>query len=304
MFMYTVTNMVILLREYNLMYCALYVNLHISSMIHMIHCIMIVLLLCSLYSCSNFVDLISPDKLDFYNLKVFPIFQKYPQVFKDDGNVNIKKLLSIGEIDDIINVLINLRHVLPEETRELKILEAGFFLFHFKAKSVYCSEYLLSRNEPVLLRSLLQREEETSFNLVRKVVKQYPPSPLTDQILQLVFEIFPALVNEQIVDYKYGMIYYTHLLHEACYIGNVPAINALLNCGADPKLFAENTAIGLKRSALHFAAYSDTTGIDSLTMLLSRFEWSDEEKKAAASAVISNPHMNEELKQFKLNLLQ
>ena len=62
-------------------------------------------------------------------------------------------------------------------------------------------------------------EEETSFKLVRKLVNQYPPSPQTEEILQLAFEIFPTFVNDQIIDYKHGMVYRSHLLHEACYIG-------------------------------------------------------------------------------------
>ena len=73
------------------------------------------------------------------------------------------------------------------------------------------------------------------------------------------------------------------------------AINHFSKCGADPNLLAGSP--GLERSALHFVAYSD----NSLKILLGEFESSDEEKQEAASAVSSNPSMNEELKQDELN---
>ena len=262
----------------------------------------LIVLCFSVCNCANFIK--DEFQINLYTTEINSILQNYPQVFHDQG-IDMKTFLIEAEMDHILKVLIGMRKVLPKFSAKLHSLEMDFFLLHFRSKSDYLAENLMRRKEIELLSDLIAKDSEIAFLLLQKIVKKQPASLLTDQIIQLVCDIYSnsgAFINYPIYFYKYGGTNHSYLLHQACSRGNIPAIIALIRNGADPKLLGGASVISLNRNALQYAE-TDSTGTESLILILTNFDWSADEKNAAKDMILVNYAMNAQLKLAKVRIL-
>lgn len=269
--------------------------------------ILVWLFFISLSKCNsiNFVRIIGNNEhnLEIYHTQIHPIFSKYPSVTSPGENydIDVKNFLFASQPEEIVTVLIELNKILPKHLQEMKKFELGFFTFIFQYKPLYISELLIIRNEIELLKRLLAKNPETAFTFAQNIVKLQPPIQSTEKLLNALLDIYP-FAFERITSIKYGMFYFSYLLHEACSSGNIPAILSLLKHGSDPKLCAGNPENGIRRTALYYAA-ADTTGMDSFRIILHSAHWDEIERNSVAKSVSNNNLINDEMKMKKIYLL-
>ena len=247
------------------------------------------------------------ENLEIYYKEIHPIFVAYGDNVMVDGKVNMKKFVSQAGHEDIIKVLIGLKTIIPESyVKDLRILEEGFYLFHFKSKSRECAEFMMTLpNGPAELESFMRRDRQVTFDLVHKItISQRGNNEIISMALQM-YTGEDSFVNEEIMSHSYSVHSYTYLLHEACANGNTVAVRLFMNYGADPSLLAGNSMSGRRRCALHFAI-SDRNGVDTLEALLERYEpiLTDDAKKNLMQTINLNHFFSEELKSAKIEVLK
>lgn len=242
-----------------------------------------------------------------YNEKIVPIYSKYDGVIKEDKSVNVKRFLTVASVEDIMRVLVGVREILPENSKERLILQNGFYLFHFKARPWECSEFLMTLPEgPEELERNLRLDRETAVRLARKLVNRQEGNL---DILRMILKIYSgpeSFVNERLDWYNSSILNYTYLLHEACEIGNVGAVEMLLDNGADPFLLAGNSVIGPRWTAIN-SALKNNNGTDTLRLLLQRIDASritDNIKTGFIRQILVDYLMSDELKSRKIELLK
>lgn len=249
------------------------------------------------------------NNLGIYHRAIEPIFARYGEQVRTNDRVNVKKFVSVAEREDIIRVLVGLKTIIPEaDVKKLKILEQGFFLFHFKPAPRECAEFMINlTNGPAELERMLRKDRQVAFDLVHKLVR-IPHD--NNGIVAMGLHIYGgenSFVNEEIIYYNAGIYSWTYLLHEACKNGNSSAVRLLMNYGADPTLLAGNRITGPKWDALHSAVF-DRHGTDTLMALMNRhgitLVLTDDGKKRLMRMIVESSEIPDELKFDKIEILK